>query len=72
MNENRKIAIVGKIVSFAEAEEHEVEYYAQLSWKESAGIVEEMRQSIWNKEYLLPRSRQASITHLKDDRDDFE
>ena len=72
MIENRKIALVGEIVSFAEAEEQDVEYYAQLSWKESARSVEQMRQSIWSEEYLLPKVKEGSIAHLKDDRDDFK
>lgn len=72
MVENQKIERIGRKVSFAEAEEIEVEYYANINWKESAKNVEKMRQSIWHKEYLLPLSKEISIAHLNDNRDDLE
>jgi len=72
MNEHDKIKKIGRKVSFAEAEEIEVEYYANINWKESAENVEKMRQSIWNKEYLLPMSKRISIAHLNDNRDGLE
>jgi len=72
MSENKKIEAIGIKLSFAAAEEHEGEYYAHITWKESAENVEKMRQSIWSKEYLLPRSKKIFIAHLNDDRDDVE
>jgi hypothetical protein len=72
MEEKRKIAMVTKIVSFAEAEDLDVEYYASINWKVSATNVEEMRRMIWSKEYNADRVRIISIARLKDDRDDFE
>lgn len=74
MSKERKMQMVGRIVSFAEAEELDVAYYASLDWKESVSIVEEMRVKIWNKAYKEHNEvekiiRKASLT---EDRDDFE
>ena len=72
MDEKRKIQMGVKKVSFAEAEDLDIAYYAGTNWKESATNVEEMRHMIWSEEYKLDRVRVISIAGLKDDRDDFE
>lgn len=59
-------------VSFAEAEELDIEYYASIDWKESALVVEGMRKQFWGDGYpgkVEPIIRRAS---LKDLTDDFE
>ena len=66
--------MVGRKLSFAEAEEEDVAYYASLDWKESVSIVEQMRTNIWDEEYRRHDKveriiRKASLT---EDRDDFE
>jgi hypothetical protein len=60
--------------NFEEAEEYDVTYYASLTWKQSVSIVEEMRKSIWGKEYVTKNGVERIIkkAHLKDDRDEFE
>ena len=72
MEEKNKIAMVVRSVSFAEAEELDIEYYAKISWKESAKNVETMRRAIWSKEYKAGKIKNISIAKLTDDRDDFE
>ena len=72
MASGRKIEKVVKKVSFIEAEEDDIEYYASIDWKESASIVEEMRRNIWSEEYKQKRKKIIRRTKLKDDRDDFE
>jgi predicted DNA-binding protein (UPF0251 family) len=72
MEEKSKIAMVVRTASFAEAEELDVEYYASLSWGESAKNVEIMRRTIWSKEYKAGKNKNISIAKLTDDRDDFE
>lgn len=62
----------GSSLSFAQAEEEEVLYYASLSRKESVAIVEQMRKMIWNKEYLQPMLKEVRWGNLKEDRDEFE
>jgi 16S rRNA U516 pseudouridylate synthase RsuA-like enzyme len=63
---------VVKEVSFAEAKEIEVPYYASVGWKESAAVVEEMRKGIWAEEYKKEMEKVVSRGHLKEDRDDIE
>ena len=72
MNKKRNIELVIRKVSFAQAEEDDVAYYAQNSWQNSAAIVEEMRKGIWNKVYGLKREKIIFKAGLKEDRDDFE
>ena len=71
MEKKRKIEKVVWKGTFAEAEEREVEFYAQQSWKQSVETVEEMRRLYWNKEYKKGIIKKGSICKLKDDRDDF-
>jgi hypothetical protein len=72
MKKNRKIAMVIRKVSFAEAEELDIEYYASLDWKESVATVEEMRKMFWDKEYMKGMVKVIAKGNLKDDRDEFE
>jgi hypothetical protein len=72
MSITRKIEMVGNNVSFAQAEEDEILYYASLDRKESVAIVEQMRKMIWDKEYLQPMSKEIRWANLKEDRDEFE
>jgi hypothetical protein len=73
MEKKRKIAMVVTAGSFAEAEERDVEYYASISWKESAENAEQMRRMIWSEEYNnQDKERKVSVAKLKEDRDDFE
>ncbi|MEO6732851.1 MAG: hypothetical protein ABIN01_16630 [Ferruginibacter sp.] len=72
MDEKRRITMEAKKVSFAAAEDLEIEYYAGISWKESVSNVEEMRRMIWNEEYKLGRVRSISIAKLNDDSDEFK
>ncbi len=67
-----KIERVGQRTSFAEAEEMEVEYYANLTWKESAKNVEQMRKMIWRKEYEIGMLKTMAIAGLKEERDDIK
>ncbi|MDZ4794041.1 MAG: hypothetical protein SGI83_07160 [Bacteroidota bacterium] len=72
MEKKRKIAIVVRKGSFAEAEELDVEYYANVGWKESAATVETMRQMYWDEEYKRGMVKVIAKGKLKDDRDDIE
>ncbi len=72
MEKKRKIEIVARKVSFAEAEDLDVEYYANVDWKESVSTVEEMRKSIWSREYKEGMLKVISKGKLNDDRDDIE
>ncbi|MEO6406133.1 MAG: hypothetical protein ABIY51_05950 [Ferruginibacter sp.] len=73
MDVKRKIQLVVKKVSFAEAEEADVEYYANINWKESVKNVEEMRRMIWSEEYKLNNKvRYILVAKLKDERDGVE
>jgi len=72
MESQRKIEKVVRKLSFAEAEEADVEYYSSIDWKESAAIVEQMRKNIWSEEYKQKRKKIIRRSKLKDDRDDFE
>lgn len=73
MEKQRKMAMVVRIVTFAEAEEIDIEYYAGLDWKQSATTVEEMRRGIWADEYEQKPDRSfVGISKLNDDRDDIE
>ncbi len=65
--------MVATKVSFAEAEEADITYYASIDWKESVATVEEMRKQIWSKQYKSGRIEK--IIHkagLKEERDEFE
>lgn len=59
-------------VSFAEAEELDIEYYAFIDWKESAKIVEGIRREIWNEDYPGKMEKIIRKVSLKDLTDDFE
>jgi len=72
MSKERKIAMVVRKVSFAEAEEADVDYYANVDWKESAATVEEMRRGIWSEEYQRGMEKIIRKSTLKEDRDDVE
>jgi hypothetical protein len=72
MSSHNIIERVGQKASFAEAEEMEVEYYANLDWKESAKNVEQMRKMIWSKEYEIGMLKTMAIAGLKEDRDDIK
>ncbi len=72
MSQDRKMPVPINKVSFAEAEDLDVEYYAGISWKVSVSNVEEMRRMIWNREYNLERDRSITISRLKDDRDELK
>ncbi|MBL7728413.1 MAG: hypothetical protein JNM68_12040 [Dinghuibacter sp.] len=72
MKKKRTIELVGRKVSFAEAEELDIEYYAQCDWKQSATTAEHLRQMVWGKVYGNKMEKTGRITALKDDRDDFE
>ncbi len=72
MSIKRKIEMVGSNISFAQAEEEEILFYASLDRKESVAIVEQMRRMIWDKEYLQPMIKEVRWKNLKDDRDEFE
>lgn len=72
MSKERKIAMEVRKVSFAEAEEADVEYYANVDWKESAATVEEMRRGIWSEEYEKGMDKVIRKSLLKEDRDDIE
>jgi hypothetical protein len=72
MEKKTQRELVVRKLSFAEAEEADIEYYAGLNWKESAAIVEEMRKLIWNNEYKKKREEIIKKSSLKEDRDDFK
>ncbi|HTE11294.1 MAG TPA: hypothetical protein VK645_09990 [Chitinophagaceae bacterium] len=72
MSADRKIHIEIKKGSFAEMEELDIEYYASISWKESAANAEQMRRMIWSKEYNLNKERNVSVAKLKGERNDLE
>jgi hypothetical protein len=72
MEKKTQRELVIRKLSFAEAEEADIEYYAGLNWKESAAIVEEMRKLIWNNEYKKEREEIIKKSSLKEDRDDFK
>jgi 16S rRNA U516 pseudouridylate synthase RsuA-like enzyme len=70
--QKRKILPIVKKMTFAEAEEATVEYYANVDWKESAATVETMRKGIWNEEYNAGMEKIIRKSTLKEDRDDIE
>jgi hypothetical protein len=73
MAEKRKIAMVVAKMTFAEAEEADIEYYASIGWKESAEGAEQIRRMIWSEAYGKQETdRVVSVAKLNDDRDDFE
>lgn len=72
MAKKRKIAMEVRKVSFAEAEELDIEYYAGLNWKESAAVAEELRKMCWGAEYRKEMEKSVTIRMLKEDQDDFE
>ncbi len=72
MEKKRRIALIARKLSFAEAEEATIEYYANVDWKESASTVEEMRKGIWNYEYKKGMEKIIRRSTLKEDRDDIE
>lgn len=72
MSDKKTIESVFQKVSFAEAEEIDIAYYASIDWKESAMNVELMRKSIWKKEYEKGMEKIFRKSNLKEDYDDFE
>lgn len=64
-----KVAWTG---TFEEAEERDIEYYAGLSWEESARWVEEMRKKLWWKNYPSAIEKIFRVALLTEDRDDIE
>jgi len=68
----REMAMVVRKMSFAEAEDEDVTYYALQGWKKSASIAEGMRRTIWKDEYASIMQRNVRVRKLKEDRDDFE
>ncbi len=72
MSQPRKIKLIARKLSFAEAEEADIDYYAGIDWKESAANVERMRKNIWSEAYRHKREKIIKKTKLKEDRDDFE
>jgi len=73
MPQKRAIAMIVKKGSFAEAAEADIQYYAGITWQESAANAEEMRRMIWSNEYNSQnKERKVSVAMLKEDRDDFE
>lgn len=72
MNKKRKIEMVVRKTSFDEGEEADVEYYANVDWKESASTVEELRRGIWGEEYQRGMEKIIRKSTLKEDRDDNE
>jgi hypothetical protein len=67
-----ELSHIGQKGSFSEADDLDVEYYANITWKQSAKNVEEMRKQIWSKEYKIGMLKIKRISTLKADRDDFE
>jgi hypothetical protein len=72
MEKKRKIAMVVRKVSFAEADEIDLEYYANVDWKESVATVEAMRKMFWDKEYKKGMVKVIAKGKLKEDRDAIE
>ena len=72
MEKKRKIEAAVRKVSFAEADELDVEYYASIDWKESVSNAEKLRKMVWKKEYKKGIEKIIRIAHLKDERDEFE
>jgi hypothetical protein len=72
MEKKRQIDMVVKKVSFAEADEIDVEYYANVDWKESVATVEAMRKMCWDKEYKEGMVKVIAKGKLKDERDAIE
>jgi len=73
MSKERKIEMVVTKVSFAEAEEADIAYYASIDWKESVATVEEMRRQIWSKQYKSGKIENIiKKAGLKEERDEFE
>ena len=74
MIKERKIQPVVKKLSFAEAEEEEIAYYASIKWSESARNAEQLRCTIWDEEYKNRNKVEPvfKIALLTDNRDDTE
>lgn len=72
MGKKRKIDEVVKGISFAEADEIDVAYYASIDWKESVSNAEKLRKMVWNDEYKNGIEKIIRIANLKEDRDEFE
>jgi hypothetical protein len=67
MEQKRKMQMVVTKMSFEEAEEADIEYYASISWKESAEKAAQIRRMIWSEEYSKQdKERQVSVAKLKD------
>jgi hypothetical protein len=72
MKTERKIQVVAKVASHNEAEELDIEYYANIDWKESVDTVEQLRKLFWNKEYRMKKEFFSGIRPLNSDADDYE
>jgi hypothetical protein len=72
MEKKRKIPMVVRKVSFEEADEIDLEYYANVDWKESVATVEAMRKMFWDKEYKKGMVKVMAKGKLKEDRDAIE
>ena len=73
MSKERKMVMVATKVSFAEAEEADIAYYASIDWKQSVATVEDMRKQIWSKQYKTGKIEKIiRKANLKEDRDEFE
>jgi hypothetical protein len=73
--EKRKIQIVGKKLTFAEAEEEDNKFYASLPWQKSVEYAEDLRKHIWgylDKDFVYVKDTTIRKVHLKDLTDDFE
>ncbi len=66
------IKVFSKAASFAEAEEIDIAFSAVANWEENVSVVEEMRKSIWEKEYKIGRIAVGRVRSLKSDEDEFE
>jgi hypothetical protein len=72
MEKKRKIEKVVRKVSFAEADEIDVAYYASIDWKESVSNAEKLRKMVWSDQYKNGIEKIIRIANLKEDRDEFE
>lgn len=71
MEKDRSDWVIKKL-SFAESEEFDIDCYASMNWKESAGIVEEMRKQFWGNDYPGKVEKIIRRVSLKELTDDFE
>ena len=74
MSKEIKMQMEIRKVSFAEAEEIDVAYYASVDWKESVETVESLRKGIWQEEYKNHNEIEKIIHKraLTESEDEFE